>query len=141
MATPKFNFVPERQLGELPTGDGLWKITCLKTNSALYFPTDMVHALEMDGKFYQFFADTEKKAIGWREVKEETTLEVMKDCRKLSVNKTSGAIIVSVGRILKKLNYTLENTLKDLVVQNYTSPLVKGTISYIVLPQIEKPKE
>lgn len=135
MKTPKFNFVPERQLRDIKSGNGYWTVTVM-TSRNLYFQKEMVEILEMDGKFIQIFADTEKKAIGWRIIKDETTLDNIHNARKLNANKVSGAIIVSIGKIMEALNYKIDKTVRGLVVQTYTSPLVKESISYVVLPQV-----
>lgn len=139
MKSPSFNFVPEKQLRDVPTGNGFWKVTILykPMGSAIYFPNEMVYALEMDGKYLQVFADIEKKSIGWSIISDETTLETINGARKLNKNKQSGAILVGVGKILKSLNYPITKTVKGLQVKTYVSPLVKESISYVVLPDIE----
>ncbi len=137
MPAPKLNFVPERLLGEKPNGNGYWTLTILKSNNTLYFPSDMVHALEMEGKYFRLFADVEHKAIGWIETKGQ--LDELNDARLAKPNKQSGAVLFGVGKILKALGYELKESLTGLRVQTYTSPLVKGDISYVILPAIERP--
>lgn len=139
MKTPKFNFIPERQLGEVTTGNGHWSVTIIasKASPAIYFPKDMARILEMDGKYIKVFADTEKKAIGWRLIQDETTLPELNNARKITANKVSGAVILGIGRILKTLNYDLKEKIKGLLVQTYSSPLIKDDISYVVLPDVE----
>lgn len=134
MKPPKFNFIAERQLGEIPSGNGYWNATILASNNTLYLPSDMVNALEMDGKYYRIFADVEKKAIGWLETKGQ--LNELNDARLAKANKQSGAILFGIGKILKTLNYPVKETIKGLRVQVYTSPLVQGEISYVVLPEV-----
>ncbi len=140
MPTPKFNFIPERQLGEIQSGNGYWTASILASNNALYLSADMVDALEMDGKYYRIFADTEKKAIGWLETK-GPDLNSLNDARQARMNKQSGAVLFGVGKILKALNYDLKETIKGLRVNVYKSPLVDGDISYVILPSIEHGKD
>lgn len=139
MKPPKFNFIPEKQIGNKLDGGGCWKVNVLasQTNPLIYFPTDMVHALEMDGKYYQIFADIEKRAIGWREIKDETTLETINGARKINKNKQTGAVLLGVGKLMKALKYELKESVKGLEVKVYSSPLIKESINYIVLPDIE----
>lgn len=141
MPSPKFNFVSERLLGEKTSGNGSWKVSILasKASPAIYFPSDMVSILEMDGKYFKFFADLEKKAIGWVEVKGKTNLDEINGSRLARKNKVSGAILFGIGRILKALQYDLKSTISGIEVKTYVSPLVSGEVNYVILPEIEQP--
>lgn len=141
---PKFNFVPEHQLAKIETGNGFWTISILgsKASPTIYFPSDMVSALEMDGKYIQIFADTEKKVIGWRLIKDKTAMADLNNARIINKNSTTGAATLGIGKIMKILNYDMKETLKKLRVETYVSPLVAGEISYVKLPQVfHKPEE
>ncbi len=140
MPAPKFNFIPERQINEVGSGNGCWRVSLLnsKASPTIYFPKDMVYALDMDGKHFQIFADVEKKAIGWREVKGKTELETVKNSRKFTKNKASGVVLIGIGKILKALNYDLKESISNILVNRYESPLVIGEISYIILPNESK---
>ncbi len=138
-AIPKFNFVPEKQLGASNVGSGYWKLSILKSNTTMYFPKDMASALEMDGKYYRLFADKEKKSIGWSEVKGKIDLENLNDARLAKSNKNSGAVLFGIGKILQYLDYELKDSIKNLEVKTHISPLMKDPVQYIILPDVEKP--
>lgn len=141
MPIPKFNFISEKQIGDKPDGNSCWRVSlhASKSTPSLYFPSDMVHALEMDGKYFQLFADLEKKAIGWRVIEGQTELESISNARLANRNKQSGAILFGIGRLIKALNYEVTKSIPGLEVKTYMSPLLKGDISYVILPSPEKP--
>ncbi len=137
MASPKFNFIPERQLGEHLENGGCWRVSLLLTGNStmLYFPKEMVEVLEMDGKYFRMYADVSKNVIGWTEVKGDTSLEILSDARLAKKNKHSGALLFSVSKIIKNLNYTQNESLKGLEVNIYRSAMIKEPVSYVILPE------
>lgn len=135
MPTPKFSFIPEGQLGEKPKGHGTWQVSLLAAGT-LYFPKDMVKILEMSGKYFKFFADVEKRAIGWVQIEGDTKLEELNLARLATPNFQNGAIIFAVRKILKVLGYPMGNKIK-LEVKTYKSPLIPQDIRYVILPEIE----
>lgn len=143
MPAPKFNFIPERQITELEEKhNGYWLITFAKAEATikgrtynkytLYFPQDMVHALELEGKYLRFFVDKEKKLIGWRIVTEEGDLSSIRDLRVCKVNKGGGALF-SVKEIVDYIGYKYDNGSAKLRVENATSTYT-GDVSYVTLP-------
>lgn len=138
MPTPKFNFVPERQLGETPSADGNWYVTLMvsKVSPAIYFPSEFVKVFEMAHKYYRIYADIEKKSIAWTEVTEG--LEEMNDSRQMNPNVKTGACILAIGKILKSMSYTPKEKVK-LKVYTYTNALIAKPMQYVTLPVIEKP--
>lgn len=130
----KYNFIPERQLG-LPPPEEKYKVS-LYQNSTIIFSSSVVSIYDLNNKFIRLFADTEKKLIGWSIIEGDTDLDTLKDARQLKVS-VNGNIVVSVGRLLKAMNYELAESLKGLEVKKFKSTLTNNTIWYIELP----PKE
>lgn len=126
----KFNFVPERQVGKQSNAN--YRVS-IYPNHCLIFPAEVVRVYELDGKFARFYADLEKKVIGWSILEGETSLENLSDARKLSKNKQSGAIAVSLKKLLSSLDIKIDPSFKRLDVSSYSSPLNAHEIHYINL--------
>lgn len=134
----KFNFISEAALGELPKADNSWRIAIYmtgKNNYTIVFPPDYVEIFEMIGKYFTFFVDTEKKALGWREVKDQTDLSTLKGARQAVISGNSKAVRFGIKKLLGAMNYYPQKSLLDLVVQKYSTPLQE--ISYVTLPPLE----
>jgi hypothetical protein len=133
---PKFNFIPERQLNK-EVVDTTFTVTLTKQRN-LFFKKSDVLMYDLEGKYMRMFVDTEKKVIGWAIIGGSTDLEILKDCRVLKINPTSGAIIVGAGRLLKALGVTEVKDNRKLSVKTYVSPLQKDKIYYVELNQKEE---
>lgn len=138
MRTPKFNFIPERQLNKDVESGGAFSVTVTKHNTLLFSKTD-VGIYELEGKYVRLFADTEKKTLGWAIVEGKTGLEELNDARLMKVNPTSGIILLGIGRLLKAMGILEVTENMKLPVKTYVSPLQKDKIYYVELKK--EPKE
>lgn len=137
MKTPKFNFVPERQLGEVEANSP-FRVSIYKAGT-LVFPTDAVDIYELDTKFIRLFADKEKRSIGWSILEGGTNLEELNDARKL-VKTANGNIIVSIRKLLNKIGIEdFEDGWKNLNVSIYKSSLHTNDIYHVEIPLKEVP--
>lgn len=130
MPTPKFAFVPERQLGQDPKESG-YRVTLMK-NGILRFPSDVVNIYDLDGKYIRMFADIQRKAVGWSIIEGKTSLEDIDDARLVKKNVNGGAVI-SIGRMLKKLGMSKETEFKNLEVNKFKGMLQANDIHYVIL--------
>ncbi len=131
MPAPKFNFVPEKQLGRDP-GEGTYKVTLTKAGT-LYFSPMVVNVYELDGKFMTLYGDVEKKCIAWKIISEDTTLPELHDSRQLKKNSAQGNVIVSVQKIIKKLGIPKLTEAKTYEVEIYKSAMLEDKLYYIQL--------
>lgn len=138
MRTPKFNFIPERQLNK-DTGDQTGFIVSLKKRVMSFKKAD-VDIYELDGKYVRMFADTEKKVIGWAIVEGKTGLDELNDARILNRNDKTGVLTISIGKLLKAVGIEGIEEIRRCPVKTYISPLQKDTIYYIELENRETNK-
>lgn len=134
MPTPKFSFVPERQIGE---DEKVGYNVNIYGNGAIIFNGQVVDVYELNNKYIKVFSDLEKKAIGWTIIKNDTNLEELNNARVLKKTK-NGNIILSVTKILKKLGWEKGMKFTNLPVKLYKSPLETDDIWYIQLEITKK---
>lgn len=141
---PKFNFVPEKQL--LRSTDPTYRVTIYSKNKIdkktgekslvnnLVFTKEVVNVYELGGKFIRFYADKEKRTIGWSILGEHEAgpLEEIEGTKKVKVN-SAGIALFGIGRLLKSVNITLTDNRKGLIVSTYRSSLHSHPIYYIKL--------
>lgn len=127
--TPKFSFVPERQLGKDIVES--YKVSINK-GGILSFPSSSVSCYDLGGKYIRLFADLEKKVIGWTICEGKTELEVLNDARIMKTQKF-GNVNLGITKLLKKLGFPIDKPLGQFEVKKYTSPLEINKIWYIQL--------
>ena len=130
MPQPKFNFIPEKQLGS--TAEATFNVTLTKSGN-LYFSPFNVLIYEMDGSFIKLYGDTEKKAIAWKLIKGTTTLPELDKSRKIKAAGKGKFAVVSVRRILSKLGIEQLKEAKTYEVNTYESSLLEDKLYYIQL--------
>ncbi len=136
MRQPKFAFVPERQLGGDPQATAGGYRVSIKKNGVIYFPTDVVKTYELEGKYIKFFADVQKKAIGWTVVEGDqkggfsdlTGVRVMK-----RASPKSGQVVLAVGKMLKSMGVEKGVEFPNLQVRTYKDSLIEGDVWYVTL--------
>ncbi len=131
MPTPKFSFVPERQIGK--ESDDIGYTVSITKQGCILFTSAVVRIYDLDKKFIRIFADIEKRAVGWSIVENIEGLESLKDVRQLNKNVKSGIIVVSVKKLLQKIGIEKGTKHKHLTVKTYRSPLETDNIFYIQL--------
>jgi hypothetical protein len=130
MRTPKFNFIPERQLNA-KTEPQMFSVTITKHNTITFSRSD-VEIYELDGKYIRLFADTEKKVIGWSVLDGKVELDALNDARQLKAVKGSGIIVIGARKLIQATGIEMKES-KRLVVKKYASPLQKDIIYYVEL--------
>jgi len=136
MPTPKFSFVPERQVGGNGSTGHSYTVS-LYANGSIIFPSEVVRVYELDGKYLRLYADVQKKSIGWSVIEDETSLEALNEARQIRKMK-GGNAVVSVVKLLKHLGIPKGTKIMNLPVNVYKSPLNSSDIYYIELI-VEKP--
>jgi len=131
MPAPKFNFVPEAQIKNMPHAETVFKVTVNKVGQ-LTFSREYTSVYDLDNKFIRIYADAEKKTLGWQIIDQSQTLEELDGLRLLKKNST-GNIQVSIGRLLAAIDIKIDKTLSKLRVKTYTSLMHAGDIHYVEL--------
>lgn len=127
--TPKFSFVPERQIGK----DIVETYTvAIHKGGMLSFPAYAVRVYDLKDKYIRLFADIEKKVIGWSVCEGRTELDVLNDARQIKVQKAGNAVL-GITKLLKHLGIPKDSESKHFDVKRYTSPLEANDIWYIKL--------
>lgn len=136
MKAPKFNFVPERQLGG--NDQQITAFTAsIYTNGQIVFKSDYIRIYELDNKYVRVFCDLEKRAIGWSVIEGKTELDELGDARLLKQD-INGAAKLSVKKILSRLGYKeLKTSILDLEIKTYKSMMHAGEIFYVIIPEPE----
>ncbi len=141
-APPKFNFVPEKQL--LQSIDPTYKVTIyakkmidkdtgeVSFTNNLIFTKPVVDVFELKDKFIRFYADKEKKTVGWSILEKAEGLIELEGVRQIKVN-AKGIVLFGIGKLLKSVNLTLKENRKNLIVKTYKSSLQSHDIYYITL--------
>lgn len=137
MSTPKFSFVPERQIGQV-SNEGGYSVSIFKSG-VLCFSINTLRIYELEGKYIRLFADVEKKAIGWSVVEGKTNLDDINDSRLVKTN-ASGCAVLGITKLLKKIGIEKETSFFNLPVKVYKSPLNSYDIYYIELKKVVEPK-
>lgn len=130
MPAPKFNFVPERQIGK-ESSYGSYRVSIFK-NGTIYFKEDVINVYELDGKYMKLFADVDKKIIGWSIIENKTDLSELNEARLMKKN-VNGVITITIGKLLKKLGIDKKESFPNLEVKRYKSPLLAHDIFYVEL--------
>lgn len=126
----KFNFIPEGQL-RMKSADTEYRVN-INTNSMLYFPREVVEVWDLDKKFFKFFADTEKRTIGWSTFDQGTLVDLEKS-RKLTISKT-GVGVISIQKCLTAIGLLeIKEPIRGLLVKTYNSSYLHGEVQYITI--------
>ena len=126
----KFSFIPENQIHPINSGYS-YTITLMK-NGSLYFPKEVLHIYDLEGRFIKFYADKEKKSIGWKLFDKETELEGLKKIRKIKKN-SLGSYTPMIKKLLDYIGYEVKSTVSKIEVKTYKSSYFEGEIFYIQL--------
>lgn len=134
MKTKKYNFIPEHQLGGADEGSGF--SVSITSSMCIFFAKFTVDMYGLDKKFVRIYADIANRTIAWREVK-GSNLESFKDIRQLGKNSKTGAMTISVAKILKKMGLTRDMLpLKNIPVTEYADSLMEGKLKVIDLKNL-----
>ena len=126
---PKFNFIPETQIGRKNLNHEL-AISITKAGN-LFFTPLIIASYDIENKFIKFFADKEKKIIAWKVLNEKEPKE-LKGYRQVKKNYASYSIM-SIKKLLKYLDIDPKTTnLKQKPIKKYISVL-EGEFYYINL--------
>ena len=132
MPSPKFSFVPERQLNASSESE-TYKVSIFK-NGQLVFPTSVLDVYELEGKYLKLFADIEKKAIGWSIIEGTTDFTELEYARLIKKDKNQKVARLGITKILRNLNIDTGTSFLKLEVKQYKSALQDSAIWYIELP-------
>jgi hypothetical protein len=102
----------------------------------LLFRKDDIKIYDLANKYVRFFADVEKKAIGWSVCEGKTALENLNDARVVNPNKV-GCALFGITKLLKHLGFEKGVVFKDLEVKLYKSPLIENDVWYVKLEKNE----
>ncbi len=130
MPAPKFDFVPEHQLGKT-LEDSTYRVTITKAG-CLFFSANDVHIYDLDGKYIRLYADVTKQTIGWSILEDKTSLDDLNDSRLLKRNK-GGVCLLGITKILNILKVDKGKVFQKLEVKKYISPLQSYPVYYITL--------
>lgn len=103
----------------------------------ILFPKQYVRDNELDGKFIKWFIDVSKRALGWKILDKEDTLNALEDYVQVKPVPSTGTYQMSIRRVLNAFNFHDKNVcFSDLEVQKYLSKqefFNDGTIQYLLL--------
>lgn len=147
---PKFNFISEDVVGKTRSGDGngSYVVSLTKTvvgkqannpdqpiyQYQVYFPKEVLWLYDLTGKRLKFYLDSAKKAIAWRIIEGNTTLDELKTGRIIKPWK-SGGWSASVTGLIKSGDIKIETSRRSIPVKTYSTPeYLNGTkLFYIEL--------
>jgi hypothetical protein len=136
----QFNFIPVIQLESIQKQkEKLQEYVSLNTkHGTITFSKEYAQRKGLDGTILLFFADTEKKALGWRKFSEDS-LPGMSGARKLnkSVVQSTGSVIyqMSIKKIVNNFNFKKEYNFKRMPIETYTRSVLDGQVDYVVLKE------
>lgn len=137
----QFNFVQEKHLTDTRRWAKLAKhtVTINPKHGYLRFSMSYIKDKGLEDCFIKLYADTSKKAIGWKILREKS-LEGMKDYRQLKVYRTktpegyeASHCQLSVQKLLDILKVDKSKKYKELPIQTYQLGPMDGSISYVEL--------
>jgi len=132
---PKFNFIPYRQLN-VPSETQNYSATVSKSGF-LQFSRFNIEIYDLAKKWFEFFVDTEKKALGWKLIDKLPELSDLKLYRKLYISPKSGIGCIQIKSLLTKAGFQLPFHSIKLPVQIYKTGYLDSEINYIVIEPIE----
>lgn len=139
-AIPKFNFVPEKQL--IKNIEGSYEVSLyvkdikrsgkdeLEKFVLLCFSKTTTNIYDLDGKFIRFYADKEKKTIGWSILEKAEGLAQLEGVRQIKAS--SQGIRLGIAKLIKVIGVKVESR-KKIEVKKYESSLQSHPIYYITL--------
>lgn len=128
MPAPKFNFIPEHQLGSSADSAG-FTVRLAKTG-VLIISKFNAEIYKLANAPVMFFADIEKKAIGFK-IMTGKNLDSSDVVRILKPVLKTGTIQTSIKKLLKSIGELVPEKSKTFDVKEYESPLIDGKIYYI----------
>lgn len=137
----KFNFTPERQLTSKEAVSSYQFYVTVSKTSTLFINKSFVDTYEYGGKYMQLFADPEKKAIAWKVIAGKTDLEEVSNARIMTPNIKSGALSISIQKLLKSLGIEKGQLFRRVPVHSYTAATIEGQLSYIILDSAAETKD
>lgn len=142
MARPaEFNFVQEKHLTDTRRMSKLAKhtVTINAKHGYMRFSLSYVKDKGLENAFIKLYADTSKKAIGWK-IMRETDLSGLAGYRQLKVFKKktpegyeSQHCQLGVQKLLEVLGVKKEKTFKQLPIESYQLGPMDGSINYVSL--------
>lgn len=112
-----FTFISETLLTR-KSSDPEFRVS-INSSGMLYFPREVVSVYDLKDKYFKFYADIQKKAIGWTYF-ENGQFDDMKKLKKLFIHPKNGAGLVSVKKLLSAIGLKqLNGSFSDLPVKKY----------------------
>jgi hypothetical protein len=130
MRQPKFNFIPERQLSENHSESGFFTAS-VGPLGAISFNAEYKVVYEIDQKYITFYADTQKRTLGWKIIEGKTELIELNQARQI-IDKPS--LSISIVPLLRTLGWQKEEKHLKLPISVYKNKDVEGEIHYVQLP-------
>lgn len=130
MRPPTFNFVPQRQLKVADNTPVTYRVS-ITSNYCLYFGKDVVDQEGIGGKYISFFADQEKKVLGWKIIEGDTTFLELNDAKEMKMN-VNGAIIISIKKLLSLAGIKNDVPIKNIPVSVYKSAYLGDNKVYYI---------
>ncbi len=128
MPAPKFNVIPLHQ--EQTREDVGFRVN-INAAGVLVFKNEDVRIYDLENKYITLMIDREKKSIAWRFFKGGSP-ESMKELRHLKTN-TSGVMVITLGKALKKLDIPQGTPFRNLPVKTYKGGYLEDDVQYITL--------
>lgn len=138
MIQKKYTFIPESQL-KASAEQTVFSVTITKSLS-LYIAKFDVDMYNLNKKVVRIYADIANKTIAWKEIK-EGSLKDLKDVRTLNTNPVSGAVLISVGKLLNQMGIDKSlMPIRNIPVTVYKDTLVDQPFNVVDLRPFIKAK-
>jgi len=144
---PKFTFISEDVIGRKPKFDGIdyrvsLHVWCKKDETGkevtkqvqVVFPGEVLKIYDLEGKRIKFYLDQARKAIAWRVIDGDTTLDELNKARICKIQK-NGVWAASVVKLVNAGGFEVKESRRGIPVKTYKSQdmLMPLTFSYIEL--------
>ena len=124
-----FTFIPESQLKR--TGHSFQHYISISKSAVMTFSKSTIEEYDLNGKYVKLYADVSKKTIAWT-IFERGSQSDLSGLRELKAY-SSGVLQLSIGKLLKSIDFKLKTSLKKLPVFEYNDLLEKKTYHYVEL--------
>lgn len=144
---PKFTFISEDTIGRKSSADSISYRVSLKVYEKLdstgkqeakhvqiIFPGEVIRIYDLEGKHMKFYVDVAKKAIAWRVIEGNTSLDDLNKARVCKIQK-NGIWAVSILKMVNAAGLEIKEGRKHIPVKTYDSKdiLAQMKFSYIEL--------
>lgn len=137
MRPPTFTFEPFKRVLIAKKEARKRGVTVNLKHGYIVFPKAYIIDNGLDGRYLKWFVDIEKKALGWRILEKERSLDALQDYFQLKKVPSTGVYQLSIRRVLNAFNFSDTNaTFSDLEVGTYISKqeyFNDGTLHYVML--------